>query len=254
MTLTNPFKAALAAGQTQLGLWQSLASPVTAELCATLGFDWLLFDGEHGPNDIPLLQAQLQAVAPYDSCPVGRVPVGDLAVIKQYLDIGFLTLLVPMVESGQQAALMSRAVRYAPGGLRGVGAGIARASRWGAIPDYLAAADDQVCLLLQVESRAGVADLAAIAATAGVDGVFIGPADLAADMGVRGQPGHDDVQAVIAAAVTTIHAAGKAAGILATDAAMARRYLDLGFNFVAVGVDALLLRDAAKQALATFRV
>ena len=250
----NRFKQALAENRLQLGLWQALASPVTAELCAGAGFDWLLLDGEHGPNDIPSLLAQLQAVAAFpDTHPVGRVPVGETRIIKQYLDIGFQTLLVPMVETAGQAASLVRACRYPPDGVRGVGSGIVRASAYNRTASYLADADAQICLLVQVETALGVENLKAIAQTPGVDGVFIGPADLSAALGHRGRPGHPDVQAVIAQSLTTIREAGKAAGILMADQALAARYIELGFTFVAVGTDVGLLVKAGDTLLASFR-
>lgn len=249
----NRFKARLKAGELQLGLWQALASPVAAELCAGAGFDWLLLDGEHGPNDIPGLLAQLQAVAALDSHPVGRVPVGETRIVKQYLDIGFTTLLVPMVDTAAQAAGLVRACRYPPEGVRGVGSGIVRASAYNRTAGYLAEADDQVCLLVQVETLEGVANLRAIAETPGVDGVFIGPADLSAALGHRGQPGHPEVQAVIEEGVRVIREAGKAAGILMADPALARRYIDIGFSFVAVGSDVGLLVKATDALLSDFR-
>ena len=237
----NLFKRALAARQVQFGLWQALANPVTAEICAAAGFDWLLFDGEHGPNDIPALLAQLQAVSAYQTHAVGRVTIGDTALIKQYLDIGFQTLLVPLVESAEQAAALVRACRYPPAGVRGVGSGVARASAFNRIPDYLARADGEICLLVQVETVKGLAALDAIAATEGVDGVFIGPADLAAALGHRGQPGHAEVQQAIADAFRRIAAAGKPSGCLSADETLARRYLELGCTFLAVGTDIALL-------------
>ncbi|MFV3127104.1 aldolase/citrate lyase family protein [Niveispirillum sp. KHB5.9] len=249
----NRFKQALAERRLQLGLWQALASPVTTELCAGAGFDWLLLDGEHGPGDIPMLLAQLQAAAPFPTHPVGRVPVGEAWIIKQYLDIGFQTLLVPMVETAEQAAGLVRACRYPPDGVRGVGSGIVRASAFNRTAGYLADADAQICLLVQVETKLGVENLKAIAATPGVDGVFIGPADLSAALGHRGNPGHPAVQAVIEASLTIIRDAGKAAGILMADTNLARRYIDLGFTFIAVGSDVGLLVKASDNLLASFQ-
>ena len=243
--LTNPFKAALRESRPQIGLWQALASPITAEICAGAGFDWLLFDGEHGPNDVPGLLAQLQAVTPYPTAPVARLPVADARLAKQYLDIGFQTLLVPFVESAEEAAMMARAVRYPPDGIRGLAPGLTRAARWNRIPNYLNRADAEVCLLVQIESRAGLEALDQIAAVDGVDGLFIGPADLSAALGHRGDPGHPDVVATIEDAVDRILAAGKAAGILALDPVLAERYLARGCSFVAVGTDAGLLSAGA---------
>jgi 4-hydroxy-2-oxoheptanedioate aldolase len=250
--LHNPFKAALKAGKLQIGLWQALATPYTAEICANAGFDWMLFDGEHGPSDVPLLAAQLQAVSAYPSHPVARPPIGETWLIKQYLDIGFTSLLIPLVETADQARALVRAVRYPPEGVRGVGSGIARASKFNRIPGYLDKADAQICLLVQVETLVGMENLAAIAAVEGVDGVFIGPSDLSAAMGLRGQPGHPDVQAAIESACVQIRAAGKAAGILLSDEALARRAIELGFTFVAVGSDVGLMVRATSDLAARF--
>ena len=247
--LTNAFKAALREGRPQIGLWQALASPITAEICAGAGFDWLLFDGEHGPNDVPGLLAQLQAVAPYPVAAVARLPVADARLAKQYLDIGFQTLLVPFVESADQARMMARSVRYPPDGVRGLAPGLTRAARWNRVPTYLDRADAEICLLVQIESRAGLDALDAIAAVEGVDGVFIGPTDLSAALGYRGQPGHPDVVATIENTIDRILTTGKAAGILAVDPALAERYLARGCTFVAIGTDTGLLAVGA-QALA----
>lgn len=253
MTVENRFKTALRNGQAQIGLWQALANPYTAEICAGAGFDWLLFDGEHAPNDVPTLMAQLQAVAASDAHPIARPPIGETWIIKQYLDIGFSTLLVPLVDTPEQAAELARAVRYPPEGVRGVGAGVARASRWNRIGDYLNRANDQICLLVQVETRRGLDHLDEIARTDGVDGVFIGPADLSAALGHRGDPGHTDVQAAVEDAIARVRAAGKAPGILTADEALARRYLELGCLFVAVGNDVGLLAKAADGLAGRFK-
>lgn len=249
----NTFKSALQQGLPQIGLWQALANPYSAEICAGAGFDWLLFDGEHAPNDLPLLLAQLQAVAAYPVHAVGRPPVGETHLIKQYLDIGFRNLLVPLVETAEQAAALARAVRYPPAGVRGVGSALARASRWNAIENYLAEADEQICLLVQVETKKGLDNLAQIAAVEGVDGVFIGPSDLSAALGHRGNPAHPDVQAAILRGIETIEHCGKAPGILVGDAAAARKFLDLGCVFVAVSADIILLSRAVGEALASTR-
>jgi len=248
----NSFKAALREGRLQIGLWQALASAYTAEICAGAGYDWLLFDAEHAPNDIPSLVGQLQAIKGSTSHAVVRPPIGEAWMIKQLLDIGAQTILVPMIESGAQAAAMVRAMRYPPQGIRGVGAALARASSFNRIPDYLQSANDEVCLLLQVESRAGLAALDDIAATEGVDGVFIGPSDLAADMGYLGRPGAPAVQAAVEQAISRILAQGKAAGILIGDLALAKRYQCLGASFVAIGNDVTLLATATSRLLEDF--
>ena len=249
----NAFKAALKAGEAQIGFWQTLASAYTGEICAGAGFDWLVLDGEHAPNDVPLLLAQLQAAAPYPVEAVGRPPIGETRIIKQYLDIGFTTLLIPMVETADQAERLVRAVRYPPAGIRGVAPGVVRAAHWGRDTDYLDKADAQICLLVQVETRLGLENLDAIAAVEGVDGVFIGPADLSASLGYRDRPAGPEMQAVIEAAGARILAAGKAAGILMSDETLARRYLALGFTFVAVGTDADLLASRTSALAALYK-
>jgi len=248
----NPFKQALRDKRAQIGLWLSAASPYLSEVSATAGFDWLLIDGEHAPNTLQTTLQQLQAVAPYRSQPVVRAVEGQVALVKQLLDIGAQNLLIPMVDTAEQAELMVRAVQYPPKGIRGVGSAIARASRWSLRADYLDVADDEICLLVQAESVTALRNLSAIAAVEGVDGVFIGPADLAASMGHRGKPGHPEVQAAIEGAIQTIVGAGKAAGILTSDPQLARHYLALGATFVAVGVDVSLYAQAARRLAADF--
>ena len=247
----NPFKQALEAGKVQIGLWCGLADPYPIEILAGAGFDWLAIDCEHAPNDLRSVLAQLQAMAGTLSQPVVRLPIGDPVLIKQYLDIGAHTLLVPVVESGEQAAMLVAATRYPPQGFRGVATG--RASRWGRVKDYLATATDEVCLLVQVETRKGLDHLDAILAVEGVDGVFIGPSDLAASLGHLGNPNHAEVIAAIEDAIARITAAGKAAGILSTDNALARSYIDKGVTFCAVGVDTLLLSSAAMALARKFK-
>ena len=249
----NRFKQRLASGEAQIGLWLGLADAYCAELAANAGFDWLLIDGEHAPNDVRGMLGQLQAVAPYPSAAVIRPVIGDTALIKQVLDIGAQTLLVPMVESAAQARELVRAMRYPPQGIRGVGSALARASRWNSIDGYLDQADAQMCLLVQIESLQGLANLDAIAAVEGVDGVFIGPADLSASMGHRGNPGHPDVQAAIEDAIARIRQAGKAAGILSADERLARRYIELGAGFVAVGVDTTVLMRGLQGLVGKFK-
>jgi 4-hydroxy-2-oxoheptanedioate aldolase len=249
----NTFKLRLQSGEAQIGLWLGLADAYCAELAANAGFDWLLIDGEHAPNDLRGMLGQLQAVAPYPSHPVIRPVIGDTALIKQVLDIGVQTLLVPMVESAEQAKKLVKAIHYPPNGVRGVGSALARASRWNSIPGYLDKADEQMCLLVQIENREGLSNLDAIAAVEGVDGVFIGPADLSASMGYRGNPGHPEVQAAIEDAILRIQKAGKAAGILSADQKLAKRYIELGAAFVAVGVDTTVLMRGLQTLAATFK-
>jgi 4-hydroxy-2-oxoheptanedioate aldolase len=249
----NRFKQALLDKKPQIGLWVGLADPYAAEALAGTGFDWLLIDGEHAPNDVRQVLAQLQAVAPYPVHPVVRPVIGDVALIKQLLDVGAQTLLVPVVESAAQAAHMVAATRYPPRGIRGVGSALARSSRWNMIDQYLHKADEQMCLLVQVETRLGIENLAEIAAVEGVDGVFFGPADLSASMGHLGQPTHPEVQRAIMDGIETVKNAGKAPGILSADRTLAHRYLEAGALFVAVGVDTTLLVRGALALIADFK-
>ena len=249
----NTFRDALRAGQRQIGLWVGLADANAAELLAGTGFDWLLLDGEHAPNDPRTVLDQLRAVAPYPVQAVVRPVEGEVALVKQYLDVGAQTLLVPMVDTPEHAALMVSATRYAPDGIRGMGAALARASRWNQIPDYVHHANGQMCLLVQAETTLALQNLGAIAAVDGVDGVFFGPADLSASMGYRGQPNHPEVQKAILAGMATVRAAGKAPGILMADRTLAQTYLDAGAQFVAVGVDATLLVRTATDLATHFK-
>ena len=243
-TPINTFKQALQQGRPQIGLWLGLADAYVSELLAGTGYDWLLVDGEHAPNDLRSTLGQLQAI---DSArlalPAGdksahavvRIPHGDAALIKQNLDIGAQTLLVPMVDTAAQSAHLAQACRYPPEGFRGMGSALARASRWQQYPGYVHEANAQVCLLVQAETVEAMQNLDAIAATPGVDGVFIGPADLSASMGYPGNPGHPAVQAAIADGIARIRKAGKAPGILSTTEAQARQWLDAGALFVVWG-------------------
>lgn len=249
----NHFKAALQAGRPQIGLWVGLADANAAEALAATGYDWLLIDGEHAPNDPRSVLQQLRAVAPYPVHPVVRPVVGDVALVKQYLDVGAQTLLVPMVDTAEQAAWMVRAMRYAPSGIRGMGAALARASRYNQVEGYLQQADAQMCLLVQAETTTAMHNLQAIAETDGVDGVFFGPADLSASMGYPGQSGHPEVVQAMLDGIATVRAAGKAPGILMTDPLQARRYLDADALFVAVGVDVSLLMQAARALAQQFK-
>lgn len=240
----NTLKAALAAKTVQHGIWMNLVSPIAAEALAGVGFDWLLIDGEHGPNDIPTILQQVQAIGSRTSVVV-RPPVGEVRIVKQLLDLGVQTLLIPMIESAEHAAQMVKAMLYPPHGNRGVGASVARASDYGRITDYIATANDQTCLILQIESRAGLAALPEILKLDGVDGVFIGPADLAADMGYPGNMNAPEVQQTIDATLKTIMASGKSAGILTFDAKTAARYQAMGVTFLGVGGDVAILTKAA---------
>jgi 4-hydroxy-2-oxoheptanedioate aldolase len=212
-----------------------------------------VIDGEHAPNTLQTIMHQLQVLEGKHSHPVVRLPVGNEWLIKQVLDAGAQTVLVPMVETGDQAAELARAMLYPPQGIRGSGAALARASRFAAIPDYIATANDQTCLLVQVETVKGMDNLDAILAVPGLDGVFIGPSDLAADMGHPGNSDHPDVQTAIQSALARIATAGKAPGILATDDATARTYHGWGARFLAVGIDILMLAQTARRTMATWQ-
>lgn len=250
----NTFKAALLNTDDLLvGLWVALASPHVAEVCAGAGFDWILIDGEHGPNDIPLIAAQLAAVARHPSHPVVRLAVGETWLIKQALDIGAQTLMIPMVETAEQAEQLVRAMRYPPEGVRGMGASLGRTSDFGRIADYAETANAEVCLIAQIESALGIENADAILSVPGVDAVLIGPADLAADMGYRGNPTHPEVMAAVEALIGKIVAAGKPAGIMSGDAAMLAMARRAGIRFLAQATDVGLLAKAASQLAQSMR-
>jgi 4-hydroxy-2-oxoheptanedioate aldolase len=246
----NKFKQAIAGETAQIGLWLGLANSYTAELLAGAGFDWLLIDAEHSPNDLRTILEQLQAIAPYPAVPIVRPPWPDSVRIKQILDLGVQTILAPMVDTAEQAEGVVAATRYPPEGIRGVGSPLARASQFNRTKDYLETANDQVCVLIQIETVEGVNNLDDILEVEGVDGIFIGPADLSASMGYLGDPGHDEVQKVIEDCIGRIVKAGKAPGILIGDQTLAKRYIELGAMFVGVGTDTGLLLNAS-AALAT---
>lgn len=250
---TNRFKQRLLAGEPQIGLWAALADSYVIELLASVGYDWLLLDNEHAPNDLRSTLGQLQAMAPYASQPLVRPVIGDTALLKQYLDIGAQNLLLPMVDTAEQARSLVAAVHYPPRGVRGVGSALARASRWNQIEGYLLKAGQDICLLVQVESLTGLANLKEIAAVEGVDGVFFGPGDLSASMGLIGQTEHAEVVKAIREGIALARGAGKGAGVLAPNPKRAREYLDAGATFVAVGSDTTLLVRAAKDLLAQFK-
>ncbi len=249
----NLLKQAFAEGRPALGLWQALANPYTAEICARAGYDWMLFDGEHAPNTLQTLMAQLQAVAPFPVEPVARPPIGEAHVIKQYLDIGFRTLLIPMVESAAQAERLVAATRFPPVGIRGVASATSRASGFGAQPDYLTTIHEDICLIVQIESRAALDQIEAIAAVPGVDALFIGPADLAGSLGHLGAPRHPEVQAAIADAMARIAKCGKPSGIFALDVDDAKARIAGGISFVSLGTDIGLLSNNARNLLAACR-
>ncbi len=239
----NTFKRRLMAGERQVGLWLSLSDPVSTELAAGAGFDWLCIDAEHSPTDLRTMLVQLQAASAYSCAMLVRMPWGDRVMIKQYLDLGFQTLVVPMVESAEQAAHIVESMRYPDGkggGARGV-VNVTRAGRWGRVEGYLKHAHEELCLIVQIETAKGVENIEAIAAVAGVDSLFIGPGDLAASLGYIGEPAHPKVQAAIEAAVARIIAAGKPAGVFAIDEAMADRFFARGCTYASVGADTRIL-------------
>jgi 4-hydroxy-2-oxoheptanedioate aldolase len=242
----NELKAALLRGEMQIGLWLGLANPVVSEIASRAGYDWCLIDAEHGPNTVTSILAQLQAMNGAPAQPVVRVPVGEAWMLKQVLDLGAQSVLVPMVDTGEQAAAMVRAVRYAPAGVRGLGSAMARASGFNAIGDYALTANQQICLMVQIESAAAVANIDAIAATEGIDVVFIGPADLSADMGFLGNAGAPEVVAAIEHAIARIRAAGKAAGIITFSEDRFAYYKGLGVTFLGVGGDVPLFSAAVR--------
>lgn len=247
----NRFKHALAAGTPQIGLWSSLASNVTVELIAAAGYDWILLDMEHAVNDLESVLGQLQAAAPYPTHPVVRVPWNDMVMLKRVLDAGAQSVLVPMIDTPEQARDAVAFMRYPPRGVRGVG-GTTRATRWGRVADYAARAERELCILLQLETARALDNLEAIAAVDGVDGLFIGPADLHASFGHVGSKHHPEVWPRIEDAIRRIRAAGLAPGFLTPDEPDSRRVLELGGLFVAVGSDAGLLAKSADALRARF--
>jgi len=248
----NRFKRALRDGRQQIGLWCSLPGSYGAEAVAGSGFDWLLFDTEHSPVDVVDVLAQLQAVAAYDVSPVVRPASNDAVLIKRMLDLGAQTLLIPYVQNADEARSAVRAMRYAPQGIRGV-SGLTRATRFGRIPGYGKIAADELCLLVQIETTDALGELEKIAAVDGVDGVFIGPADLAASFGHVGELNRPELIAAIEDAIRRIRACGKPAGILTPDNAFAARCIELGTTFTAVGVDAAILARGTEALAQKFR-
>jgi len=249
---TNPFKRAIAAGKPQIGLWLSLSSHYSAEACAGAGFDWLLVDTEHSPNELDMVLSQLQAIAPYPAHPIVRVPWNDMVTIKRVLDIGAQTLLIPFVQTVEEARQAVANTRYPPAGVRGVG-DTTRATRFGRIKDYAKHAHEELCVLVQLETQSAVDQIEMIARLDGIDGIFIGPADFHASLGYSGETANPAVLPKIDDAIRRVRACGKAPGILTPDEKLARRYLDLGALFVAVGADVGVLARGADQLAAKFK-
>lgn len=252
MIPSNKLKQALAENRQQIGLWCSLANNVTAEIVAGSQFDWLLIDVEHSPNDLRSVMAQLQAMAPYPVEPIVRLPHADPILIKQYMDIGARSLLLPSVDSVEQAKNIVAATRYPAGGTRGVSIS-QRANRYGRVPNYHQNAERDICVVLQIESPAAVIAAEEIARLDGVDALFVGPSDLSTSMGYLIQPGIDEVQDAIVSVHAAARRAGKAVGILAPVEADARRYLELGYTMVGVGSDQGLLTSASDQLAKRFK-
>jgi 4-hydroxy-2-oxoheptanedioate aldolase len=248
----NPFKRALKANRLQIGLWCSLSSHYATELVAGSGFDWILLDTEHSPNDLESVLQQLQAAAPYPTHPVVRVPWNDMVTIKRYLDIGAQSLLIPYVQNAEEAKAAVAYTRYPPAGMRGV-AGATRATRFGRAKDYAKRAHEEICVLVQVETQTALDQLEKIAAVDGVDGVFIGPADLHASLGYAGETNNPKVMPVIDDAIRRIRKAGKAPGILTGVEADAKRWIECGGLFVAVGADTGVLARGTEALAAKFK-
>ena len=248
----NAFKHAIAAGELQIGLWCSLCSNITAEIVSHSGFDWLLLDTEHSPNELPDVLSQLQAVQTGTASAIVRPAWNDIVLIKRFLDIGAQTLLIPFVQNPDEARRAVEAVRYPPGGIRGI-TGSGRASRYGRVKDYLKNASQEICLLVQVETRSALDQIEAIASVDGIDGVFIGPNDLSASFGHIGNWGHPEVQAALEDAVRRLKKIGKPAGILTPNEEEAKRFIQWGYIFVAVGADLGLLARGADALVKRFK-
>ena len=240
----NPFKAAILEGRQQIGLWSSINDTLVAEMLAGCGFDWMLFDTEHAPTDLSSVLPLLQAVAPHPVHPVVRPRSLDPSEIKKLLDFGATSLLVPYVQDAEEARLAAASVAYPPEGIRGV-AGVTRASRFGAMPGYHKQAREEICLIVQVETLSALAVLEEIAAVPGIDGIFIGPSDLAASMGYPGEASHPEVKAACIDGVKRIRKAGKPAGFLTLDQTFLDEIIEAGSVFTAVDVDSVMLRRAA---------
>jgi 4-hydroxy-2-oxoheptanedioate aldolase len=248
----NAFKHALAQGRLQIGLWSSLCSEMAAEIVSDSGFDWILLDTEHSPNEIPGLMTQMQAMERGTATPVVRAAWNDAVLLKRILDVGAQSVLIPFVQNADEARRAVAATRYPPQGIRGT-AGSARGSRYGRVKDYLKKANAEICVLVQAETREALGQLEAIAKVDGIDGVFIGPSDLAASLGHIGELTHPEVQKAIEDAGRRLKALGKPAGILTLNEDEARRYISWGYTFVAVGADVGLLARGADALAKKFK-
>lgn len=248
----NAFKQALAKQERQVGLWCGLVNPIAAEIVAGAGFDWVVIDGEHAPNDITTLLPQLQAMRGGTAEPVFRVPWNDMVIIKRALDVGARSLLIPFVQNAEEARKAVAATRYPPRGIRGVSVA-PRANDYGRVQNYHRNAHLDTCVLVQLETKDALKEIEAVAAVEGVDGIFIGPSDLAADFGHLGNPKQSDVQAAIAEAAQRIRAKGKSAGTLSGNPDDAEALFEAGYNFTAVGSDVGILARNAEALAARFR-
>lgn len=253
-TPKNKLKAALKRGEMQYGCWASFGDNYATEILATANFDWLVIDAEHSPNDLRSILHQLQILENRYSEAVVRLPIGSDWMIKQVLDAGAQSLLIPMVETAEQAKELVRATRYPPYGIRGSGAAIARASMFAAREDYVATIDDEICLIVQVETRNALSNLDEILKVDGVDAVFVGPSDLSMDMGKRGNSADPEVRAAIKDALQRIAASDKAAGIVTIDDREAQDYASWGAQFLGVGIDVLMLAKQARETMNTWRL
>lgn len=247
----NRFKQGLGEGRVQIGAWAQMASATSTEIMAGTGFDFIVIDAEHAPNDVGSLLPQLRIVDAAGSSAIVRVPANDVVIFKRMVDIGTQTVLVPFVQSAEEARLAATAVRYPPEGVRGA-AGRHRANRYGRVSDYFARANGQMCVLVQIETRRGLDNIAEIAAVDGIDALFFGPMDLSASFGFVGNPAHPDVIAEIETGLAAVKRAGKAAGVLAPNDDLARRFIDIGFDFVSVASDLTILAAGADAVAARF--
>ncbi|MGJ7538825.1 HpcH/HpaI aldolase family protein [Brevibacterium luteolum] len=251
-TAASTSRAGTAAARTLYGGWVSSGSPTMAEIMAGAGLDWLLIDMEHTPNSLESVLHQLYAVSAYPTTPMVRVPVADATIIKQILDLGAQNILVPMVSTRAEAEAVAAAAQYPPAGVRGVGSALARSARWNRVPNYLTEAAEHVSVFVQIETSTGVENAAAIASTPGIDGVFVGPSDLAASMGLLGQQTHPDVVAAVRSVLDEVRAAGMFAGVNAFDPDTARAYAEAGAQFILVGADVAIVARGAEKLAADF--
>ena len=249
----NRFRTGLETGKTQYGVWLGIPDSTAAEIMAGAGFNWLLIDHEHGAFELRDVMTHLQAMAAYDVAPIVRPADGSPTLLKKFCDIGAQSFIVPMIDTAEQAAAVVSAVRYPPDGIRGMGTSLARAARWNSVQGYVGQANDEMLVIVQAETVTAIDNLEAIANTPGIDGVFIGPSDLSASMGHVGNVSHPEVVDTVSDALRTIRAANKYAGLLCLDESMVTHFEECGANFVGVGVDTLLLGNAARRLAAQYK-